>query len=184
MSDNLAGMLLVAVPHMLDPNFARSVVLVCDHTESGALGLIINRPSRAMVADYLPGWTHLVVEPGVVFEGGPVQRDVAIGLAGLAADHQAPEGFAAIAMGLGLFDLDSDPAEAFSLEGLRVFSGYAGWEPGQLEAEIAEGGWFVVPLQPGDGLVENPARLWSSVLARQGGRLAVYATFPPNPGLN
>jgi putative transcriptional regulator len=184
MSDNLTGMLLVAVPHMLDPNFARSVVLVCDHTEEGALGLIINRPTEAVVVDYLPGWTHLVVEPAVVFEGGPVQRDVAIGLARTATNHPAPVAFTAVATSSGLFDLDSDPADAFGLEGIRVFSGYAGWEPGQLEAEITEGGWFVVPLQPGDGFVEHPARLWGAVLARQGGRLAVYATFPPNPGLN
>jgi putative transcriptional regulator len=184
MSDNLTGKLLVAVPHMLDPNFARTVVLVCEHNEHGALGLIINRPTEAAVVSYLPDWIHLVVEPAVVFEGGPVQREVAVGLAASGRDQPPAAGFTAVGPGVGLFDLETDPDDATSVEGIRVFSGYAGWEPGQLEAEIGEGGWFVVPRETGDGFDEEPALLWGTVLARQGGRLAVYATFPPDPALN
>jgi len=183
MSENLTGMLLVAVPHMLDPSFHRTVVLVCDHNEQGALGLIVNRPTEAEVLDYLPGWSHLVTEPAVVFEGGPVQREIAVGLARSSADGPV-SGFTTIISGLGLLDLGTDPNEAADLDSIRVFSGYAGWEAGQLEAEIAEEGWFVVPSQPDDGFTARPDRCWSDVLARQGGRLAIYATFPPDPNLN
>jgi putative transcriptional regulator len=183
MSENLTGRLLVAVPHMLDSNFARTVVLICDHNEDGALGLIVNRPTGAEVFDYLPGWLHLVTEPPVVFEGGPVQREVAVGLARTSPD-EAVGGLSMITGELGLLDLGADPNQFVGVAAVRVFSGYAGWEAGQLETEITEGGWFVVPSQPGDGLMAKPNDLWSNVLARQGGRLAVYATYPPDPSLN
>ena len=183
MKETLAGKLLVAVPHMLDPNFYRTVVLVCQHGEDGALGLVINRPTEAEVLDYLPGWIHLVVDPPVVFEGGPVQREVAVGLARGVPD-QPSEGFTRVVADVGLLDLSSDPAAAGGVDMIRVFSGYAGWEAEQLETEIEEGGWFVVPSAPEDGFAPKPRDLWSKVLARQGGKLAVYATFPPDPTLN
>jgi putative transcriptional regulator len=183
MSENLTGMLLVAVPHMLDPNFARTVVLICDHNEQGALGLVLNRPTEAEVFEYLPDWIHLVADPAVVFEGGPVQREVAIGLASSSVE-QPSAWFTTIMDGVGLFDLGSDPVEATGIDSVRVFSGYAGWEAGQLEEEIGTGGWFVVPALPEDGFVVDPARQWCNTLSRQGGRLAVYANFPPDPTLN
>jgi len=183
MSEHLAGMLLVAVPHMFDPNFARAVVLVCEHNEQGALGVILNRPTEAEVFEYLPDWAHLVAEPAVVFEGGPVEREVAIGL--VASSHTQPSvGYTAISKGLGLMDLGSDPAEATGIDLLRVFSGYAGWEAGQLEQEIGAGGWFVLPARRDEGFAVSPAGLWRETLTRQGGRLAVYANFPPDPTLN
>lgn len=167
---------------MLDPNFWRSVVLICEHNEDGALGLIINRPSDAEVFDYLPGWTHLAAEPSVVFQGGPVQPAVAVGLA--RTSGSSIPGGTEIVGGLALFDLGSDPAHTEGIETLRVFSGYSGWEAGQLEDEIASGGWFVVPGGVEDGFSEHPGDLWQAVLRRQGGWLAVYANYPPNPGLN
>jgi putative transcriptional regulator len=182
MTDNLSGRLLVAVPHMLDPNFWRSVVLICEHNEDGALGLIINRPSDAEVFDYLPGWTHLAAEPSVVFQGGPVQPDVAVGLVRVSSG--ALPGVTEIVDGLALFDLSSDPAEASGVDSLRVFSGYAGWEAGQLEDELATGGWFVVPGFLDDAFGEDPGGLWRTVLRRQGGRLAMYANYPDNPVFN
>ena len=183
MSENLTGMLLVAVPHMLDPNFFRAVVLVCEHNEDGALGLIINRPTRADVNDYLPGWAHLVAEPAVVFEGGPVDREVAIGLA-LAPEEQPAVAWSAVIDGVGLLDLGSDPTVATKVERLRVFSGYSGWGAGQLEAEIEAGGWFVLAARAEDAFAEEAEELWWLTLVRQGGRLAVYANYPPDPTLN
>lgn len=183
MSENLTGMLLVAVPHMLDPNFFRTVVLVCEHNEDGALGLIVNRPTQAGVSDYLPGWVHLAAEPAVVFEGGPVDREVAVGLA-LASEEQPTVAYAAIIDRIGLLDLGSDPAAAVNVERLRVFSGYAGWGAGQLEEEIEAGGWFVLPARPGDAFTATAEELWRTALTRQGGRLAVYANYPPDPTLN
>ena len=182
MTDNLSGRLLVAVPHMGDPNFWRSVVLICDHNENGALGLIINRPSGAEVFDHLPGWTHLAAEPSVVFQGGPVQPDVAVGLARVSSGVSAAA--TKIVDGLALFDLSSDPAEATGVQSLRVFSGYAGWEAGQLEDELSVGGWFVVSGLPDDAFGERPQDLWRAVLLRQGGWLAMYANYPANPAFN
>lgn len=183
MSENFAGALLVAVPHMIDPNFFRAVVLVCEHNEDGALGLILNRPTTAEVFDYLPDWLHLVARPAVVFEGGPVDREVAVGLAQMS---RAPSGagYAPIFDDIGLLDLGSDPAAATDVQQLRVFSGYAGWGAGQLEDEIEAGGWFVLSAQPGDPFSAMAEELWRTTLARQGGRLAVYANYPPDPGLN
>lgn len=180
---SLAGKLLIAVPPMLDPNFSRTIVLVCEHSDQGALGLILNRPTQAEVVDYLPAWVDLVTPPRVVFEGGPVQREVAIGL-GLAERGPTIDGWTPVTDRIGMMDLTTDPAGADELDGLRVYSGFAGWIPDQLDTEIDEGGWFVVDSEPADPLSGQPGELWRRVLSRQGTSLAIYANYPPDPSLN
>lgn len=180
---SLAGKLLIAVPPMLDPNFSRSIVLLCEHSDQGALGLILNRPTEAEVVDYLPSWVDLVTPPRVVFEGGPVQREVAIGL-GRTERVPAIDGWTPVTDHIGMIDLSTDPGMARRLEGLRVYSGFAGWTEGQLETEIEEGGWFVVDSEPADPLCGQPGDLWRRVVSRQSGNLAIYAHYPPDPSLN
>jgi putative transcriptional regulator len=86
---------------------------------------------------------------------------------------------------LGLLDLDTPPRLlAPAIKELRVYAGYAGWSPGQLEEEIDEGAWVVVSAEPGDVFAAEPANLWRRVLRRQGGELAFLASYPDDPGLN
>lgn len=176
-----AGSLLVAAPSLVDPNFTRTVVLVCEVSRDGALGLVLNRPADSLVSDYLPQWSPS--PPAVVFVGGPVQPEVAVGL----GRHQGaePVGFSLIEGGLGLFDL-ATPEElvAGGLSHLRVFSGYAGWGPGQLEVELLSDDWIVVDAADDDAFTPDPATLWERVLRRQGGELALLAGFPQDPTLN
>jgi len=172
--ESLAGTLLVASPHLLDPNFFRTVVLVLEHTEEGAVGVIINQPSTSGLGDELPDWAPLLAEPGVVFVGGPVQPEAAVGLA------DGVDGSAVA--GVGLVDLSAPPGELSAP--VRIYAGYAGWGPGQLEFELVEGGWIVVEAQAEDVFAIEPDRLWSSVLKRQPGSTALLASFPVDPSLN
>lgn len=190
MDGYLTGSLLVASPTLGDDNFERTVVYVVEHDESGALGVIINRPSQVDVGSILPDWHLYATTPQVVFHGGPVGRDNALALACLPAnaepsDEAEPLGFRRIFGRVGLVDLDAQPeAVAASVANMRVFAGYAGWEPGQLEDEIAEGAWFVVDSATEDPFQDDPAQLWRDVLRRQPGDLALVATFPVDPTLN
>lgn len=184
----LTGRLLVASPALGDPHFSRTIVLLVDHDESGALGVVLNRPSTTEVSQILPDWHLYATPPQVVFQGGPVGRDSALALAARVGGHgesDEPLGFRHVHAGIGLVDLDS-PAEliAGEISSMRVFAGYAGWGSDQLEAEIDEGSWFVVDAQPGDLSSDDPERLWEQVLRRQPPRLAIVATFPEDPSLN
>ena len=184
--DPLTGRLLVATPKLEDPNFARSVVLLLDHDDDGALGVIISRPTTVPVADVLPAWSDLVSGPDVLFSGGPVATDSALAIAVLAdRDDDVPVGWRPLYPGAGLVDLDAPP-ELLSgmLTGMRVFAGYAGWGAGQLEGEIAEGAWYVVPAEPEDLLDPDAESLWRRVLRRQRGELAFVHTCPLDPTLN
>ena len=180
----VAGSLLVAAPTMADPNFARTIVLLLDASESGALGVVLNRPTELEVVDVLEPWADLVVGPGVLFQGGPVETDAALAVATVAADDD-PVGWRRVYGSTGLVDLDA-PVEilASAVSALRIFAGYAGWGSGQLEAEIDEGAWYVVPAEVQDPFLVEPERLWAQVLRRQGGQLAMLATMPSEPGLN
>jgi len=183
-----AGSLLIAAPTLVDPNFARTIVLLLDIGESGALGVVLNRPTELDVGDVLEPWADLVTGPGVLFQGGPVETDAALAVASVAAGVSAddePVGWRRVAGSTGLVDLDA-PVEivASAIGSVRIFAGYAGWGAGQLEAEIDEGSWYVVPAEPQDPFLEDPERLWVSVLRRQGGDLAMMATMPVEPGLN
>ncbi len=183
-SESVRGRLLVATPSLYDPNFFRTVILVLEHGEDGALGVVLNRPSEAAVGETLPDWNRLASDPGVVFVGGPVSPDAAIGVAHVGTTDQA-DGWAPLFGHLGTVDLGRDPVELpVAVQNLRVFAGYAGWSQGQLDGELDAGGWFVIDVAPDDVFTSDPDRLWASVLRRQGGRLAMFASAPPHPSTN
>ncbi|CAL9459902.1 YqgE/AlgH family protein [Streptomyces albus] len=273
---SLTGRLLVATPVLADPNFDRAVVLLLDHDEAGSLGVVLNRPTPVNVGDILEPWAALAGEPGVVFQGGPVSLDAALGVAvvpsgrgdrtdgaagsgpdagaaalgdtprtagdrpgrtrpgeppsdapgaasdgafaasggsGAAAgetgaasdgarasadepgdealdpdtvlDTDGPLGWRRVHGAIGLVDLEAPPELlAAELGSLRIFAGYAGWGPGQLEKELSEGAWYVVESEPGDVSSPAPEGLWRSVLRRQRSELALVATYPDDPSLN
>jgi len=182
--DSLKGRLLVATPLLGDPNFERAVVLLLEHADEGALGLVLNRPSGLDVADPLPEWGRYALEPEVVFVGGPVSRNSVIALARLRADLPA-ERWEQVLGPVGVLDLSGDPDDvAAAVTAVRVFAGYAGWGAGQLEDEVAEGAWYVVPADPVDAFTDDPEHLWRTVLARQEGELARVAQVPEDPRLN
>ncbi|GJF30104.1 YqgE/AlgH family protein [Kitasatospora sp. NBC_01539] len=182
------GRLLVATPVLTDPNFARAVVLLLDHDEQGALGVVLNRPTPVEVAAVLDGWAGLTGQPSVVFQGGPVALDSALAIAvvpGEPGHGDDPVGWRRVHGAIGLVDLEAPPEVLVGeLGALRVFAGYSGWSPGQLESEIAEGAWYLVDCEPGDVSSPEPERLWRSVLRRQRGPLAMLATYPDDPTLN
>ncbi len=174
------GMLLVAAPGLLDPNFRRTVVYLIEHRERGSLGVVLNRPSEVALRDVLPTWAPLSSRPPSVFVGGPVEAKTALCLAALRTG-QRPDGNGLVAVSgpVALVDLDGDPeALAPRVRGVRVFAGYAGWDAGQLAGEIGRGDWFVVPALPDDVLTSQGPDLWSRVLRRQGVPLALLATMP------
>ncbi len=179
--ESLAGRLLVSVPGMPDPNFARTVVLMFEHTREGALGLVLNRPTDADLLDHLPGWWSAAVNPRVVFVGGPVGEGGGVGLA--RGEGSVPfEGWPEV-LGIRAVDLGAEPGPDSGLE-VRIFTGYSGWGPGQLESELASNGWFVVDAVADDVFSPNPERLWEEVLKRSGGRYAWFSTYPVDPRLN
>jgi putative transcriptional regulator len=182
-TDSCKGRLLVATPTLGDPNFDRTVVLVLEHTEEGAVGVVLNRPSATDLdeagADW-GGWDELAAAPAVVFMGGPVSRNAVICL-GHATEPEV-DGYQELLPPLGLLDLAGPPKGG--VKAIRLFAGYAGWGEGQLESEIAEGAWFVVDAEPDDALTEDPEELWAHVLRRQPGRLSLFAACPPDPSTN
>ena len=185
MTASLAGRLLVATPALADPNFDRTVVLVLDHGDQGALGVVVNRPTDVDVGGPLPQWEPVAAPPPVVFWGGPVGTGSAT--VGLASVHLAEEDQAwrSVVGRLGTVDMARHPDDVGQrVDQVRVFTGCAGWGPAQLEGEMGAGAWFAVDARAGDALSSEPRDLWRQVLRRQPGRLAVYSAFPPDPALN
>jgi putative transcriptional regulator len=178
-----AGKLLVATPVIGDPNFDRTVVLLLEHGDEGAFGLVLNRPTELDLLDPLPQWYSFAAAPCVVFVGGPVEQERAIALARADAGGEV-DGWHRVLGPVGTLDLNRRPDEIGGLGEIRVFAGYAGWGAAQLEGEIDSGAWFVVDARPEDALCQNPMVLWSEVLKRQSGAMALFALYPSDPALN
>ena len=182
--DSVKARLLVATPQLGDPNFDRTVVWLLEHDDDGALGVVLNRPSALPVADPLPSWADLARTPPVVFVGGPVSPSSVIGVAQVLGDLP-PGTWEPLRGSIGVLDLGADPALLSStIQSLRCFAGYAGWGPGQLEEELAQGAWFVVDAADDDPFTDDPEHLWRRVLARQPNELARVAAVPDDPSLN
>ena len=179
--ESLQGQLLIAAPSLLDPNFRRTVVLIAQHTEEGAMGLVLNRPSDSTVAETVPTLAGLVEEGAVVWAGGPVEPGGVVVL----AEFEEPDASAELVLGdVGFMPADADPLDVREAIGrARVFAGYAGWTGGQLEAELEEESWFVEPAL-GEDVFNAGGDLWSDVLARKGGPYALLSKMPPDPSLN
>jgi putative transcriptional regulator len=179
-----AGMLLLASPELLDPNFVDAVVLILDADEDGAMGVVINRPSPVPVIAVLAEWGDVVAEPEVLFRGGPVSPEGALAVA-LLRDHRAVPGLRPLTDRLAIVDLEgeADDIDA-AADGIRIFAGYAGWEAGQLEVEIESGDWYVVPSLPPDVFQADPTGLWREMMRRQPGELAWHVNRPADPELN
>ena len=141
--DSLRGQLLIAGATLPDPNFARTVVLICEHSDEGALGLVLNRPGELVVGAAAPELIVLSGEDATIDEGGPVQPEALLVL----AEFDDPS-LAGITV-LGNVGLVGDGSELGDLvdttQRVRIFAGYAGWGPGQLDAELARDDWFVAP---------------------------------------
>ena len=179
--ESLQGHLLIAGSSLLDPNFHHTVVLIGHHDEEGAVGVVLNRRSEVVVADAAPPLAGLV-DPGErLFIGGPVQSEAAVVL----ADLEHPERAKVIAFGtIGFLPEETDPEELGEIRRARVFAGYAGWGPGQLEGELDEGSWIVEPALPTDVFTDDPEALWGAVLRRKGPRFALLASMPLDPSMN
>lgn len=178
------GCFLIASPTLRDPNFARTVVLLCEHGEHGSLGLVVNRPTEHSVSDAISGVPENATQP--LFWGGPVQQHVVLVLHRHRFD--APDG-EEIADGMALGGdsdvlmqiLESTPNAASQV---RVFSGYAGWGSGQLEAEMEEHSWIVRPGTARLVFDVDPESVWSESLIELGPRYAHLTTMPLDPRVN
>lgn len=191
-----AGVLLVATPEIPEGEFWRSVILLLDHDDTGSLGVILNQLTDVPVADLVPGWAHVLFP--TVARGGPVSANgaVAVGrlVSPLAPDAVASEVLAGprrrlqvVAGAWALIDLEADPADTPPLRDAQLFAGYAGWGPGQLQAELRSGSWWVVASHAGDlRLVRelDQVSAWRAVLGRQNSDLKFAATFPADPAHN
>jgi len=184
-TESLAGKLLLASLRITEPTFYRTVVLMCAHDESGALGLVLNRPLRdEPVARHLPQFEALAGEPPVVFNGGPVETTAGLALARWKPVLDIPTPKLVVGR-TGLLDL-SKPVEEVTphLEEVRIFAGYAGWTGGQLEEELKEESWFVVEADEGRIFTREADSLWRDILRAQPGKLAMFAWAPKDPGVN
>jgi putative transcriptional regulator len=178
--ESLRAHLLVASPGLYDPNFRKTIVLVAEHNEDGALGLVLNHAAEVTVHETVPPLAAATDPEDLLFVGGPVQpTDVVI-----LADLGDPERLdLPILDGIGILTgiLEGDALDG--ARAVRVFAGYSGWGPGQLESELDQDSWLTLPALPSDAFAD-PERLWQDVVARLGRDHAFLSTMPIDPGLN
>jgi putative transcriptional regulator len=180
--ESLKGKLLFSTPALFDPNFRRTVVLVAEHGEDGAMGLVLNRPSETTVEEAVPELAEVAGADSPVFVGGPVQPQAVLVL----AEFDEPEDAATVVVGdIGFARADGDLDDLARLtRRARVFAGYSGWSPGQLEAELEEDSWLVEPVDDVDLLADPAEDLFGSALRTKGGAYRILALMPDDPRQN
>ena len=192
----LDSRMLIAMPGMSDPRFDRSLIYVCAHSENGAMGIIVNHPAGSidfpqllMQLDIIKSADQIKVaenaEPMQVLKGGPV--DTGRGFVLHSSDFFLQDATLRIDEDICLtatVDILKAIAKGAGPRHAILALGYAGWAPGQLEAELEEGSWIVEPAEPDDVFTPEPESLWSAVLRRKGGPFALLASMPPDPTLN
>ena len=177
------GRLLISEPFLPDPNFERTVVLLCEHNEEGSFGFVLNKPSILKVHEVMEELKEL---ENLVFVGGPVQQDTLHFIHRNATLENAVEIVERIYWG-GAFEnlmllLDTNQIAAGDV---RFFLGYSGWGPGQLEAELDQDSWIVCDYVTDQLLFDTGSDvMWRKALENMGGRFSMYSNYPVDPRLN
>jgi putative transcriptional regulator len=179
--ESLKGRLLIAGANVFGPAFRQAVVLVAEHDEESALGFVLNRPSELLAAEAADELSGLPLADPRIYHGGPVQPGV-VAVIGEFEDA----GFAGnlVFDNVGMLGMGPAGIETEGARRAKVFSGYAGWGPGQLEDELEEGSWVVEDARPGDVFTAAPDTLWRDVLRRKGGEFLMLSTMSPDPTAN
>jgi putative transcriptional regulator len=182
--ESLRGQLLIASPKIVDPNFRRVVVYMAEHTDDGAMGVVLNRPAETSVAEAVPDLEWLAGDGDAgVWLGGPVSPESVIVL----AEFEDPASAALIVdddLGFVPAEIEDRDTFATGVRRARIFAGHSGWGPGQLESELEEDSWIVEPARRSDVFTAEPGALWSQVLRRKGREYVLLATMPMDPSLN
>ncbi len=179
--ESLRGRLLISSGGLFDPNFRHTVVLVGEHNDEGALGVVLNRALDISVHDAVPALTALVPAGERLFEGGPVQPDSPV----LLAEFAHPELADMLVFGsVGFLVEDVSTGVQPDVVRARVFAGYSGWGPGQLEEEMARDSWILEPAREDDVFTDAPDLLWSRVLDRKGPEYRQLSRMPFDPSMN
>jgi putative transcriptional regulator len=178
---SLRGQLLVSSGGLYDPNFRHTVVLIGEHNDEGALGVVLNRALDLRVADAIPELASWVPEGQALFQGGPVLPSSPVLVAELSDPGEAD---IPIFDSIGFLIGDLSDIEPWKVLRARVFAGYSGWGPGQLEAEMEADSWILEPARPEDVFSDDPDLLWSRVLRRKGPEYAHLSRMPYDPSMN
>lgn len=179
--ESLSGQLLLSSASLFDPNFRRTVVLIGHHDDDGAVGVVLNRPFEVTVEDAVPPLADLVPADELLYQGGPVQPEAAVVVADLADPSKA----GVIAFGtIGFLAEEVDAMEAGLVRRARIYAGYSGWGPGQLENELEEDAWLVTPAREEDMFLGDTERLWGQVLRRLGRGYDIMRSMPFDPSSN
>ena len=193
---SLKGHFLISESNMIDPNFFQTVVLLLEHNEEGAFGLIVNRKSHLTLGDIIPRFATDRGYKTPVYVGGPVQQEYLFLLHSEMPDD-SPASSSRISPTPGVFFEPSFSAmEEFFEEDywnsipaddrpkIHLFLGYSGWAPGQLEKEMSQGSWITHPAGPKIVFHHNPEQGWKDALREKGGIYKVFADSNQQPGLN
>lgn len=178
------GDLLISEPYLPDPNFERTVVLLCEHDENGTFGFVLNKRTQSQFKDVVEDVNHFDAD---LFVGGPVQQN---SLHFIHKREDQIEGSREILPGMywgGDFDqlLTLIDTRQLNKEDFRFFVGYSGWEPGQLKSELEVKSWIIHKKATPQMIFEHDAdQLWSEVLKTMGGKFRVIANYPQDPRLN
>ena len=178
------GSILISEPYLPDPNFERTVILLCDHNEEGSFGFVLNKPSNLYVADIIEDVDEF---KATVYVGGPVQQDT---LHYIYKGDNILEGSEEIAKGLywgGNFEqlMALINNRTLNKEDFRFFVGYSGWGSNQLDEEIEQNSWIISKgLAPNLLFDTKSEDLWKVVLKNMGGRYEMISKYPSDPRLN
>ena len=177
------GKLLIAGPFLNDPNFARSVVLLCEHSEEGTIGFVLNHLLSITLADVAEGVQSVM--PVALYQGGPVEKDT------LHILHRIPEVLGGVAVTDGLYWggsyetlIELVKNNKYNDKDVRLFLGYSGWATGQLEAEMKEGAWLTGTATDELIFKEEPHTVWKAAINALGNNFAYLANTPIDPQMN
>lgn len=177
------GKILVAMPKLHDPNFRQTVVVICEHGPEGSLGLVLNRPTHMDATTLFSDFSATAHPIQQVYYGGPVAKE---GMLVLCHGQNITEGHSVLNNVFLAKDLEILKIPGFlGPKGkIRCFLGYAGWSPGQLEAELHTGAWHLKPANPHIIFDQEPDTVWQRMMRGMGKEWEIYSTMPADPHLN